>query len=91
MGIFWPRRAMAEGHKKSRYTLQTDPEKSQDFIFQNTGIPLVPARFEECALRSGEDLQAGQKTKERKKRGYYCDPGKKRLILSTTSPFQEDH
>ena len=72
-------------------TLQTDPEKSQDFIFQNTGIPLVPARFEECALRSGEDLQAGQKTKERKKRGYYCDPGKKRLILSTTSPFQEDH
>ena len=54
-------------------TLQADPEKSRDFIFQNPGIPLVLARFEECAWQSGEDLHAGQKTKERKKRGYYCE------------------
>ena len=71
-------------HKMSIFTLQADPEKSRDIILKNPGIPLVPARFEECAWWSGEDLQAGQKTKERKKRGYYCDPGKKRLILSTT-------
>ena len=25
-------------HKKSLYTLQADPEKSRDFIFQNPGI-----------------------------------------------------
>ena len=36
------------------------------FIFPNPGIPLVLARFEECAWRSGEDLQAGQKTKEKR-------------------------
>ena len=72
------------GHKKSHYTLQADPEKSRDIIFKNPGIPLVPARFEGCAWQSGEDLQEGQKTKERKKKGYFCEPGKKRLILSTT-------
>ena len=65
-------------------TLQANPEKSRDFIFQNPGIPPVLARFKGCAWQSGEDLQAGQKTKERKKKGYFCEPGKKRLILSTT-------
>ena len=30
-----------------------------------------------------------RRKKQRKNRGFYCDPGMKRSIFSTTSPFQE--